>query len=88
VALRSQKPECSPWRGCASSAAACDSIILKVGILGVGAGMPELGSGRLPRQTQRHLQTPSMRQVLLHKLEPSTEGGREQRHDERHTRGS
>jgi hypothetical protein len=41
VALRSQKPECSPWRGCASSAAACNSIILKVGILGVGAGIPD-----------------------------------------------
>jgi hypothetical protein len=50
---------------CQPSCAASDSIILplavNVGILGVGAGMPasELGSSRLPRQTQRHLQTPS-----------------------------
>ncbi len=46
----------SAVRMCQPSCAASDSIILNVGILGVGLGasMAELGSSRLPRQTQRH----------------------------------
>ena len=42
--------------------------------------------GQQESRRERGREDRGMRQVLLHK--PSIEGGREQRHDERHTRGT